>query len=146
MSCSSRDGVDDRARVEEQQALEEAVGHEVEDRRAPRRPTPERREHVAELAQRRVRQHPLDVGLGERDRGGQDRGEDADRGDDDHRLLGVAEERVHPGDEVDAGVDHRRGMDQGRDRGRALHRVRQPDVERELGALAHRARRRRAGR
>ncbi len=42
-------------------------------------------------------------------------------------------------DEVDAGVDHRRGMDEGGDRGRALHRVRQPDVERELGALAHRA-------
>ena len=30
-------------------------------------------------------------------------------------------------------------MDQGRHRSRALHRVRQPDVERELGALAHRA-------
>ena len=43
-------------------------------------------------------------------------------------------------DEVDAGVDHRRRVDQGRDRGRALHRVRQPDVERELGALAHGAR------
>ena len=52
----------------------------------------------------------------------------------------VGEERVGPGDEVDAGVDHRRGMDEGGDRGRALHRVRQPDVERELGALAHGAR------
>ena len=30
-------------------------------------------------------------------------------------------------------------MDQGRDRRRALHRVRQPDVQRELRALAHRA-------
>ena len=49
----------------------------------------------------------------------------------------LGEDRVGPGDEVDAGVDHRRGVDQGRDRGRALHRVRQPDVERELGALAH---------
>ncbi len=30
-------------------------------------------------------------------------------------------------------------MDEGGDRGRALHGVRQPDVERELGALADRA-------
>ena len=59
-----------------------------------------------------------------------------DRGDDDHALGRVGEDRAGPGDEVDAGVDHRRGVDQGRDRGRALHRVRQPDVERELGALA----------
>ena len=46
------------------------------------------------------------------------------------------EDRVGAGDEVDAGVDHRRGVDQGRHRRRALHRVRQPDVQRELGALA----------
>ena len=54
-----------------------------------------------------------------------------------HRVRGVGEDRARPGDEVDAGVDHRRGVDQGRDRRRALHRVGQPDVERELGALAH---------
>ncbi len=55
-------------------------------------------------------------------------------------VRGAREDRVRPGDEVDAGVDHRRGVDQRRDRGRALHRVRQPDVERELGALADGAR------
>ena len=47
------------------------------------------------------------------------------------------EQRVRAGDEVDARVDHRGRMDEGGDRGGALHRVRQPDVERELGALAH---------
>ena len=35
---------------------------------------------------------------------------------------------------------HRRGMDEGADWRRAFHRVGQPDVERELGALAHRPR------
>ena len=54
-------------------------------------------------------------------------------------ASGAGEDRVGPGDEVDPGVDHRRGVDQGGHRGRALHRVRQPDVERELGALADRA-------
>ena len=79
------DGVDHRARIEEQQALEEAVGHQVEDRRGPR-PDAQGGEHVAELGQRRVGQDPLDVGLGEGDRGGQDRREGADRGDHDHDL------------------------------------------------------------
>ena len=47
-----------------------------------------------------------------------------------------AEDRVAAGDEVDAGVDHGGGVDEGGDRRGAFHRVRQPDVERELGALA----------
>ena len=37
---------------------------------------------------------------------------------------------------VNAGRHHGRGMDQSRDRRRAFHRVRQPDVERELRGLA----------
>ena len=45
------------------------------------------------------------------------------------------DERVHAGDQVDAGGDHRRGVDQGRDRRRALHRVREPGVERHLRRL-----------
>ena len=57
-----------------------------------------------------------------------------------HIAVGaLGEDRVGAGDHVDAGVDHRGGVDQGADRGRALHRVRQPDVQRELGALADRA-------
>ena len=46
------------------------------------------------------------------------------------------EQEVHPADEVDAGGHHRRGVDQRRDRRGAGHRVGQPDVERDLGALA----------
>ena len=58
---------------------------------------------------------------------------DVGRGD---RLL---EERVHAGDQVDARGDHRRGVDQRGDRRRALHRVRQPRVERDLRGLRERA-------
>ena len=129
------DRVDDRAGVEEQQALEKAVGHEVEDRRRPGA-DPERGEHVAELAQRRIREDALDVGLRQRDRRREDCREDPDPGDDDHRLRCVPEERVHAGDEVDAGINHRRRVDERGDGRRALHRVGQPDVERELRALA----------
>ena len=57
---------------------------------------------------------------------------------DEHRVGGEAEEDVAAGHHVDAGRDHRRGVDQGRDRRRARHRVRQPDVERKLRGLAAR--------
>ena len=42
-------------------------------------------------------------------------------------------------DHEDAGGDHGGGVDQRRDRRRAFHRVRQPDVQEELRRLAHRA-------
>ncbi len=77
------DGMDDRARAEEEKALEEAVRHEVEDGRDVGAHA-EGREHVAQLAERGVGQHALDVLLGQRDRGGQDGREDADRGDHEH--------------------------------------------------------------
>ena len=48
---------------------------------------------------------------------------------------GEVEEDVGAGDQVDAGGDHRRRVDQRGDRGGALHRVGQPGVERELRRL-----------
>ena len=39
-------------------------------------------------------------------------------------------------DEIDAGGDHRGGVDECGDGRRAFHRVRQPGVQRELGRLA----------
>ena len=52
------------------------------------------------------------------------------------RLL---EQRVHARDQVHAGGHHRRGVDQGGDRRRALHGVREPGVQRDLGGLGERA-------
>ena len=49
------------------------------------------------------------------------------------------EQRVHARDQVDAGGDHRRGVDQRGDGRRALHRVGQPRVQRDLRALGERA-------
>ena len=59
---------------------------------------------------------------------------------DRHAALGGRVEREEAGDQVDAGDDHRRGVDQRGDRRRPLHRVREPDVQREHRALAGRAR------
>ncbi len=96
-------------------------------------------DHVADLADRRVGDDPLEVGCDQRDRSGEEQRERADRGGDVGRRRGELEERIHARDQVDAGRDHRRGVDQGRDRRRALHRVREPGVERELGGLRKRA-------
>ena len=127
--------VDDRAGAEEEEALEEGVRHQVEDRGDPG-PGPDRGGHVAKLREGGVGDDALDVVLGEGDRRGHEGGEGADDGHDQHRGFGADEDRVAAGAHVDAGGDHRRRVDQGGDRGRAFHRVRQPDVQRELGALA----------
>ena len=117
------DAVDHRPGSQEQESLEERVGDEVEHGR-DRRPDSESEEHVAELADRRVRHHALDVELHERDGGGEDRGERAHAahsGEDRPRRI---EQRRRSGDQVHAGGHHRRRVDEGRDRGRALHRIR----------------------
>ena len=51
----------------------------------------------------------------------------------------VLEQRMAADDQVDAGGHHRRRVDQGADRRRAFHRVRQPGVQRDLRRLRDRA-------
>ncbi len=132
------DRVDDRAGAQEEQCLEEGVREEVEHarRHAARA---ERQEHVAELADRREGQDALDVVVDQAHRRREDRREAADDRDDRQRQGHRLEQRERARHQVDARGDHGRGMDQGGDRRRALHRVWQPDVERELAALADRA-------
>ncbi len=120
---------------EEEQGLEEGVGAEVEDP-GPEGPHAAGQEHVAELAHRGVGQHPLDVVLDQADGGREDRGERPDQRHHQHRLRGVGVDRRRARHHVDAGGDHGGGVDEGGDRGRALHGVGQPDVERNLRALA----------
>src|SRR5215207_8933290 len=129
--------VDDAAGAEEETSLEEGMGDEVEDGRDEGAHTRTHR-HVAELRQRRVRDDALNVVLGYGDSRRHERGKGADQGNDQHGGRRGFIERVRTHDQVDAGGDHRRGMDQRRDRGRPLHGVRQPDMQRELRALASR--------
>ena len=74
------DRVRDRARAEEQAGLEERVREEVEQRGRPGADA-ERHDHVAELADGRVREHLLDVVLDEREPGAAEHGDAADDGE-----------------------------------------------------------------
>ena len=127
--------VDHRARSEEQERLEERVRHEVK-HAGDVGARADADEHVAELRDRGVRQDLLDVPLLEADRRREDRGQRADHDDDDLRDRRHREQHVASRDQVDAGRDHRRRVDERRDRRRAGHGVGQPDVERDLRALA----------
>ena len=132
-------GVDDHAGGEEQQRLEGAVREEVEDG-GTAVADGEGAGHVAELADRRVGEDALDVVLGERGEPRADHRDSGHDGEDDHRGRGGLEDGEEPGDEVDAGGDHRRGVDQRGDGCGARHRVGQPGVQREQRRLARHAR------
>ena len=130
--------MDDGAGPEEEAGLEEGVRHDVE-HPGGIGPDATGQEHVPELRDCRVREDLLDVVLRQADHRREDGRHAPDHRDDERRLRGQAEEDVATRHHVDAGRDHRRGMDQGGDGRGPRHRVGQPDVERHLRALAHRS-------
>ena len=127
--------LDDHAGGEEEQGLEEGVRHEVEDARLPAGDA-ERQEHVADLADRRVGERALEVVLHQRAEARQQQRHRADDGDDEPGVRRQREEHVGARDEVDAGGDHGRGVDERADRRRAGHGVREPRLQRHLRRLA----------
>ena len=68
---------------------------------------------------------------------GKERRRGADDGDDVKGERRVFEDRRKADHHEDAGRHHRRGMDEGGDRGRALHRIRQPCVQPQLRGFSH---------
>ena len=124
-------GVDDAAGPEKQQGLETRVRDQVEERGHPSA-NPQGQHHKAQLADGGVSQHFLDIVLRHRDGGCKECGGRAHPGD---RGLSRGNERVESGTaryQIDTGGNHGRGMDQRRNRRRAGHSVRQPDVQRQL--------------
>ena len=96
-------------------------------------------EHVAELRTGGIGDHPFDVVLHAADGGGEERGGGAHEADEAERVGRVFHQRRHARHQEHAGGDHGGGVDEGRHRGRAFHRVRQPHMQAELGRFAHRA-------
>ncbi len=131
-------GEDHTAGSEEEARFEESVRHEVEDA-GPVRSHSDADEHEAQLADGAVGEDLLDVVLKKADRGREGRGEHADHRHHRHGGRAEREEEVEPRHHVDAGGHHGGRVDQRRDGRRSGHRVRQPDVERQLRALSRRA-------
>ena len=127
--------MDHAAGCEEEERLEEGVGHEVEDA-GPVGGDAAAEEHVAELGDGGVGEDALDVVLDDAEGGGEEGGEGSDDGDDAEGEGGAVEEGVGAGDHVDARGDHGCGVDEGGDGGGAFHGVGEPDVEGDLGGLA----------
>ena len=100
---------------------------------------PQGDEHESQLRHSGIGEHPLDVVLRQRHHAGQQRRRQSDSEHHVGRARGDLEDRQQPRDQVDAGDDHRGGVDQRGDRRRAFHRIGQPDVERDLGRLTGRA-------
>ena len=128
--------MDDDPGGHEEERLEEGVRHQVEEPGAVRAEA-DADEHVADLAHRRVRDDALDVRLDERDSPATSERHGAEDAREVVDVDASSKSGVRAGDQVDAGGDHRRRVDEGADRGRALHRVREPRVERDLRRLGH---------
>ena len=130
------DAVHDAAGAEEQEGLGETVGHEMEHRCRPAQGA-QRQHHQAQVGYGGVGQDAFQVGGDQGDGGRAQGGYQADAGDDHEGFGGGGEDGIGAGDQIDAGNDHGGGVNQGADGSGAFHGVGQPDVEGELGRLAH---------
>ena len=126
----------DRAGPQEQQRFKEGVRHQVEHRHRVGRCT-QRHRHVAQLRQRGIGHHALDVVLDDRQKAHEQRRDRPDDQDEVERSVGQLEQRRHALHHEDAGCHHGGSVDQRGNRGGAFHRVRQPSMQRKLGRFTH---------
>ncbi len=126
--------LDHRSRRQEEQGLEECMRHQVE-HPGHVGPQPNRGDHESKLADRRVRQHTLDVELRHRDARREQRRCRANDGNQVRRERRQFEKHMIAGDHVNAGGDHGGSVNQRRNRSRSGHGVRKPDMQRELGGF-----------
>ena len=92
-----------------------------------------------EMADGRVGEQPFEVLLEDGEECAQDEGDEAGRSYKPQPLIGSAHRRPQPHQKKNAGLHHGRGVQIGRHRRRRRHRVRQPEMKRELRALCESA-------
>ncbi len=133
--------VDHRTRAHKEQRLEERVRNQVE--HAHRHAAhAQARHHVTQLRNRRISQNTFDIVLRDCDqRGKQRRGRAHPRHHRQRNRRAARQrarlhQRIHASNEINSRRHHRRCVNQRRNWRRAFHRVRQPDMQRQLAALA----------
>ena len=135
------DFVVDEADHEKQRRLEQGVGQQHRDpgECGVRAARADHHGQQAELADRAVGQQQLEVALAQRRPAADEHGDQAEGEQHGTPRAGVGEHRGEQTDQVDAGLDHRRRVQVGADRGGRGHRHRQPAVERHDRRLGQRA-------
>ena len=125
--------VDDSGR-HEQRRLERRVIEDVQNRRDGRRLEREAEQHhqQAKLADRRIGEDRLQIMPEDRHPCAEHHGRQSDECYDDGIKLGAGEHRPQARQQENTRLHHGRGMEIGTHRRRCRHRVRQPEVEREL--------------
>ena len=88
--------------------------------------------HESKLADCGKSQDPLDIRLGERDRRGKERGGSTHDCDTCKNGRGKDKHRAEANNEIDAGIDHRGCVDQGRHWSWSFHRGWKPGMKWEL--------------
>ncbi len=127
----------DDAGGHEQRGLEGGVVEDVEHagHHRHRRGQAEQQGDQAQVGNGRVRQQAFQVVLEDRVPGTDQQGQRADAADRIEEQVAAGQRRMQPRQQEHAGLHHGGRVQVGRDRGRRCHRVRQPEVERELRAL-----------
>ncbi len=100
---------------------------------------PDAHHHVAELRHGGIGQNAFDVFLRHGNQRSKDRSQGADPGHYLKRAAGNAHERIHTRYQVHARGHHGCRVNQGAYRRGAFHRIRKPDVKRQLARFANRS-------
>ncbi len=136
--------VDHRARIEEEQCLEECVGDQMKCG-SNICADPQSCHHETKLRNGGVCQDTLNIILSHCNGSGEKSSERPNKGDHAHggiqrHPLGPArrDEREHADDHVYTRRNHCGGMDHGADRGGSFHGIGQPHMERKLGGFSDR--------
>ena len=124
----------------EQPALEQRVGDQIEHRALDRvfDAHAGHHHHQAERGDGGIGKHQLQVGLAHGQHRADDERHAAERRQNRHPRRGIAHHRVQPHQQINARLHHGCGVQIGRNRGRRLHGVRQPEMERKLRRLGER--------
>ena len=122
---------------QEQQGFKESVGHHMEHRHGIGRRT-QSHSHVAQLRQGGIRNHTFDVVLNHAQETHKQGSNRTDYHDDRQGSAAHLINRRHTRYHEQTGGNHGCGVNQCRNRGRTFHRIRQPNVQRELRRFTHR--------
>ena len=127
----------DDARGHEQRGLEGGVVDDVKHRRhrGHGRVQAEQEHDQAEVADGRVGQQSLEIVLEQGHVGAEQQGDQAGATHQEEPGVRAGQDRVEPGEQEHAGLDHGGRVQVGAHRGGRLHGVRQPEMEGELGRL-----------